>query len=92
MCEEMIKLRKWLDEHKIKWWDNSCTYDDDCYVHRTKIAVGGREISVINGMGTYGGFYEVGGENLGLLEMYVCGEGEPKGYLTAQQVVKEIFE
>ena len=92
MCEEMKKLRKWLDDHKIKWWDNSYTYDDDFYIHRTKFVAKGKEFSVINGVGTYGGMVTIGCKNQGLLEMWIVGEGEPEGCLTAHEAVNKICD
>lgn len=90
MCEEMIKLRKWLDKQKIVWWDDSCTYDEMFFMHRTKLVLNGHEISIINGVGSYGGCVSAGCRNMGLLEMWIVGQGEPKGNLTADEVVKEI--
>lgn len=90
MCEEMIKLRKWLDKQGIKWWDKSETYDERFFIHRTKFIVDDREFSVINGYGTYGGISSQYRKNVGLLEMWVDYKGEPKGYLTADDVIREI--
>ena len=91
-CENMLTLRKWLTAMKIAWWDNSRTYDDDFYIHRTKFMIANKEYSVINGYGTYGGFYDVSKNNLGLLEMYVSGEGDPVGYLNAKETIDKICE
>lgn len=92
MCEEMIKLRKWLDEHGIEWRDDSYTYDDDFFIHRTKFTVGDRDFSVINGRGTYGGFNSMSSYNQGLLEMWINEKGEPTGFLTAEDVIAKVGE
>ena len=92
MCNEMIKLREWLDDHNIKWWDKSTTYDDYFYMHRTGFIHKGREFSVINGVGSYGGCVCAGYKNQGLLEMWVDQKGEPRGCLTAEDVIKEILK
>lgn len=90
ICEEMIKLRKWLDKQKIAWWDKSTTYDDVYFMHRTKFVLNGHEISVINGVGSYGGCVIAGYKNEGLLEMWIVGEGDPIGNLTAKEAIREI--
>lgn len=47
----------------------------------------GKEISVINGLGTTGGL--IGLTNAGFLEMMIENR-KPKGWMTAKEVVKEI--
>lgn len=90
MCEEMEKLRKWLDRHGIKWWDRSDTFNDMFFMHRTGFIVDDREFSVVNGVGSYGGCVSAGCKNMGLLEMWINQEGEPRGWLTADEVIREI--
>lgn len=91
MCEEMLKLRKWLDEQKIEWWDDSECIDTLYQMHRTKFMVDGNLFSVINGVGSYGGCVYVGAKNLGLLECW-DEKGAPVGYLTAEDVIKMVKE
>ena len=88
----MIKLRELLDNHKIEWVDISDEFNlvggGKLGIDRIHFKVKGKKFSVINGFGTYGG-YTLGEENEGLLELYdFC--SEPIGYLTAEQVLKEI--
>lgn len=87
MPQEMIKLRQMLDDMGIKWEDVSSHYEVkeitiDLSIYRTHFEHKGRHISVIIGHGTYGG-------NEGLLEMW-DGNGEPEGYLTAEEVIERI--
>ena len=89
MCEEMIKLREYLDAVKIKWRDDSECLGTEWYMHRTKFEINGNEFSVINGVGSYGGAM-IGGKNQGFLEMWINQKGEPEGYLTADDVIKAI--
>lgn len=79
-CEEMVKLRNWLDQKKIKWWDLS-----DEKICRTKFVVDGNVFSIVNGHGTYGHLN-------GLLEMMVLAVTGPIGWLTAQAVIDFIEE
>ena len=84
MPKEMIKLRQMLDDMGIEWEDVSEHYGNliDITIYRTHFEHKGRHISVITGHGTYGG-------NKGLLEMW-GGNGEPEGYLTAEEVIERI--
>ena len=95
MCNEMIKLRQMLNDRGIKWKDFS-TVNFHFYIHRTHFTFDGIDYSVINGCGTYGGYaafdYVNKYVNKGLLEL-MGGEingGEPVGWLTAEQVLKEV--
>lgn len=106
MCEEMKKLRAELDKRGIPWEDRSTSTPDevihawiaegfeekyvDVTVHRTRFAVGENEYSVINGYCTYGGFDPCIGDNLGLLECMVSGNGVI-GYLSVEDVIN-IFD
>lgn len=90
MCEEMIKLREWLDEQEIDWFDDSCTLDTLFFMYRTKFYIDGNSFSVINGVGSYGGCVDVNAKNLGLLECWVYEKGAPKGYLTAEDVIRMV--
>ncbi len=91
MCEEMVILREYLDSHGIKWRDDSCEYDGDFFIHRTKFEVNGHTFSVINGYGTYGGIVSFGCKNDGLLELMLDGR-EPYGCLSAIEVEGYIDE
>lgn len=96
MCEEMEKLRKWLNDKGIEWFD----YSDASFmpqeelallseVHRTRFRINDVDFSVINGYGTYGGS-GVLDENEGLLEMKCSNEDDVRGWLTAQQIEEYI--
>lgn len=84
MPKEMIKLRQMLDDMGIEWEDVSEHYGIliDISIYRTHFEHKGRHISVITGHGTYGG-------DKGLLEMW-DGNGEPEGWLTAEEVIERI--
>ena len=88
MCTEMKRLRKMLDERKIEWYDDS-TYSATFWMIRTKFEYKGYDFSVINGYGSYGGYYN--GKNEGKLELMIdaC---EPIGHLTAKQVIQRLDE
>lgn len=50
ICEEMLKVRCWLDQRGIEWFDLS-----DMFMIRTHVDIGKINFSVINGVGSYGG-------------------------------------
>ena len=81
-CKEMVLLRIWLWLHRVEYIDTS-----DYIACRTWFMYRGKEISVINGLGTTGGL--IGLTNAGFLEMMIENR-KPKGWLTAKDVVKEI--
>jgi hypothetical protein len=98
ICEEMKKLRAWLDEQKITWKDVSNGLPKealkvdgvlDWWICRTHFWVNGYHFSVINGHGSYGGYMLNDEKNQGLLEMMI-GNHEPTGYMTADDCIKEI--
>lgn len=96
VCEEMQKLRKLLDEKNITWIDNSEEFetgsaDFEMWICRTKFESEGHHFSVINGFGTYGGWYGANSvteakDNLGQLELMIDRD-EPIGWLTAEEVI-----
>ena len=88
VCKEMKKLRKYLTEHEIEWWDDS-SISSLHWMVRTKFHYKGREFSVINGVGSYGGCVTVDCKNVGLLECMIDGR-EPIGHLTAKEVIDKI--
>jgi len=88
VCEEMQKLRDYLDSKKIEWIDKS----DGCemgWICRTHFDFKDYRWSVINGSGTYGGFYINEKQNPGQLELMVScvNGGEPIGSLKAEEVI-----
>lgn len=89
VCNEMKKLRQQLDERCTKWWD-----DSDEWICRTKFKVGysAQLVSVVNGLGTYGGYSSVRPTNAGLLEMRINENDEPVGNLTADEVLTKVKE
>lgn len=98
VCNEMQQLRNLLDEKNIPWEDCSedMTHAENwpMWFCRTHFEYKGIKWSAINGFGSYGGWHGLNPgntekENLGLLELWNH-ESEPKGYLTADDVMKEI--
>lgn len=92
ICNEMKKLRDWLTKNDVAWHDES-SISRYYWMARTKFYVGEHYFSVINGMGSYGG-YRWGFKNQGLLECMVD-NSEPEGWLTAEDVeerIKSIWE
>jgi len=91
MCYEMMELRKWLDNNGIEWEDKSTPPNPvmpNYHIERTHFYVNGTHFSAIHGFGTYGGFNIITGKDSGLLElMYEHEDGEPKGFLTASDVI-----
>lgn len=71
MCEEMKKFREYLDQNNIEWVDMSTAYEEmkDFYITRTHFYHDNKKVSVINGMGTYGGIDFSSVKNHGLLEV-----------------------
>lgn len=89
VCEEMKKLRKMLDDRGIEWQDTS--RPGDIWVCQTRVDIGRKHYSIINGVGSYGGFSMLSGKNYGLLEVWdFTRENEPIGSLTAEQVLQHI--
>lgn len=95
VCEEMQKLRDWLDENNIDWEDASEDYFkgsiDDFWICRTWFEIKGKKISVINGHGTWGGIRFLDGKNEGLLETMGL-DDDVIGYMTADEVIAAISE
>lgn len=86
ICQEMKKLRTYLDEHKIKWSDES-----DRYMCRTRFLHNKNTISVVNGFGSYGGI-GIDADNRGFLEVWGKPFGKyPVGYLTAENIIATIW-
>lgn len=98
VCEEMKKLRKMLDEKNIPWHDASETMSEDkewpMWICKTQFEYKGTRCSVINGFGTYGGWYGANpgmteDKNMGLLEIMIVGK-VIRGWLKAEDVMKII--
>ena len=96
VCEEMKKLRQMLDEKNIPWHDASEIMSEDkewpMWICRTHIEYNGHKISVVNGFGTYGGWFGANpgmseDENMGLLEVMID-DIEPVGWLKAEDIIK----
>lgn len=96
VCEEMQKLRDWLDENNIDWEDASEDFVEDkehsFWMCRTWFRINGKRISVINGYGSYGGADVFHGENKGLLEAMGLIGDDVIGYMTADEVIAAISE
>lgn len=90
IVDEMKKFRELLDKNGIEWIDDSEEERDDVWICRTKSKNHDRW-SVINGIGTYGG-YSIGEKNEGLLEVML--DDEVLGYCKAEESYKlvEIIE
>lgn len=96
VCYEMQKLRQMLDKKNIPWHDASEIMSEDkewpMWICRTHIEYNGHKISVVNGFGTYGGWYGANpgtteNENMGLLEIMID-DIEPVGWLKAEDIIK----
>ena len=84
VCEEMKKFRDALDERGIQWTDGSSGVI--CPICMTSFKIGRTRFSVINGYGTYGGYWERSPMNKGLLELRINSR-DPTGYLTAEKAL-----
>ena len=100
ICEEMQKLRQMLDEKNIPWHDASEIMSEDkewpMWICRTHFEYKGMKISVVNGFGTYGGWFGANPgtteeENMGLLEIMIEGN-EPVGWLKAEDIMEILGE
>jgi hypothetical protein len=100
VCEEMKKLRQMLDEKGIEWHDASDVMSEDkdwpMWICRTHFEYKGVKISVVNGFGTYGGWYGANPgttekENMGLLEIMIVGK-VIRGWLKAEDVMEILGE
>lgn len=91
MCDEMKRLREFLDKKGIHWIDDSDDSDDDIsIIYRTKFEVNNEDISVIFGHGTCGGVAAFNGNiNHNKLEMRI-NHCEPEGWLTADDIIKQL--
>lgn len=87
MIKEMLKLRELLDQEEINWCDRS-----DEVISRTHFEYKGYKWSIINGLGTYGGYYFDEKDNKNLLELMsaAVNENEPIGFLTADECIEII--
>jgi len=101
MVEEMIKLRKMLDDRNIEWsdesWECKLSMGGELEISRTHFTIKGHEFSAINGFGTMGGYTINKDHNLGKIELMELGgalynDGEPVGHLFADDVIKELEE
>ncbi len=90
VVEEMKKFRELLDQNGIEWVDDSEEERDDVWICRTRSKNHDRW-SVVNGIGTYGG-YSLGEKNEGLLEVII--DDGIIGYCKAKKAYKlvEIIE
>lgn len=100
VCEEMQKLRKMLDKKNIPWHDASDVMSEDkdwpMWICRTHFEYNGIKISVVNGFGTYGGWYGANpgtteDKNMGLLEIMIE-DNEPVGWLKAEDIYEILGE
>ena len=82
VCVEMRKLRDWLKENSINFWD-----DSDATICRTKFKIKKNRFSVIHGRGTYGGYNPFTKVDSGRLECQDYNHPDPLGFLTAEDVI-----
>lgn len=101
VCEEMNKLRQMLDKKNIPWHDKSEIMSENkdwpMWICRTHFEYKGIKFSVINGFGTYGGWFGANPgiseeENMGLLELMMDDDNEVFGWLEAEDIMKAIGE
>lgn len=100
VCDEMKKLRQMLDEKNIPWHDASDIMSESkewpVWICRTHFEFKGLKVSVVNGFGTYGGWYGANpgmteDKNMGLLEIMIE-DSEPVGYLKAENIMEILGE
>lgn len=95
VVEEMIELRKLLDEYKIEWHDASDPEEmrKDGGIDRTHFYHRGFKWSIVNGFGTYGGISFRHGINQGKLELAsnAVNCGDPIGHLTAKDCIELVL-
>lgn len=95
MCEQMKLFREMLDNKGIKWEDGSVMQTlpiGDMSIERTWFTHRDCEWSVIHGFGTMGG-YDFFKPDGGLLELMsdLVNNGEPKGWLTAEETMELVL-
>lgn len=81
IVDEMKKFRELLDKNGIEWVDDSEEERDDVWICRTRSKNHDRW-SVINGIGSYGG-YSIDEKNEGLLEVML--DDKVIGHLNAEK-------
>lgn len=86
MTKEMQLLRQMLEENGIPYGDNS--QGEPLPMTRTYFSYNGNQYSVIHGNGSYGGWDSFNQKDKGLLEMMVNKDGNPIGYLKAEEIMK----
>ena len=108
LCEEMKKLRAYLDDHDVSWEDTSSIKSDeeierllslsipeaysDTSIYRTQFEYEGTTYSVINGYGTYGGYRPSTQKNDGMLEVLDWSTEKVSGGYTADEVIQQLFK
>ena len=93
MTEQMIKLRQMLTEKGIEYVDHSDPEGYKLHIDRTHFMIETPKthfFSVVHGVATYGGI-NLYGNDRGYLECQIDHK-EPKGWLTAEDVMKLIDE
>ena len=94
--DEMTKFRLMLNKNGIKWIDNSSIMVEKSLskynITRTVFAYNGYKWSVIHGYGTYGGYSFITDSDENLLELMsdAVNEGEPVGWLTAEETFEYV--
>lgn len=83
--KDIDNLMIWCSESmNRKMFDNT--------IYRTHFITDGKNCSVIYGFGTYGGYQPIFQTDYGLLEMWFIDNGEPIGWLTAEEVMEMCFD
>lgn len=91
MNEEMKKFRAMLDAEHIEWADAS---EIGAYpISRTHFSYRNFNWSVIHGYGSYGGICLLTNKDNGLLELmsHAVNDGDPVGWLTAEQAMEYVL-
>lgn len=81
ICNEMKKFRELLDQNEIEWIDASKALDTEMYICRTH-PKNHERWSVVNGFGTYGGYF-FNEKNEGRLEVMI--DDKVIGHLNAEK-------
>ena len=92
MTEELEKFRLELVKRGIQYTDASTPEIQGMRIDRIHFFYQDRHYSVIHGIGTYGGLNKYTRKDNGLLEVYGGKYDDPVGFLTADDVVKLIFD
>jgi len=90
MVEEMRKFRELLNASDIRWEDDSYQVGEYSMTV-TRVRIGRKAWTIINGFGSFGGLNPRTGVNHGMLEIWDgTVKNQPEGWLTAEQAIQKI--